>query len=170
MPQASPVEWQINDIKLFSGHDQILGNPQWELRAWPNVWDLPLAFDENRATRWRTWEPTRAGMYVEADFDRAQSLSGAVVTSRVAYYPLPFEFYGRESGGWHLLMSRPVVTQGTVGDVRMLATRAIRAAGFSYILAYNSSGLIGAAMVGHPAEWGLEKTAEHGPEILFRVK
>jgi hypothetical protein len=134
------------------------------------VWELPLAFDENQATRWRTWEPIRAGMYVEADFDRQQLLSGAMVTSPVAYYPLPFEFYGRDSDGWHLLTSRPVVTQGTVGDVRMSATRAIRAAGFRYILAYDGKGLVGAAMVEHPGEWGLEKTAEHGPEVLFRIK
>lgn len=173
MPQASPVEWQIHEIKLFSGDYPVPGSPQWELQAWPNVWELPLAFDENRATRWRTWEPIRAGMYVEADFDRAQALSGAVVTSPTAYYPLPFEFYGRERDGWHLLTSRPVVTQRPLGDVRMAATRAIRGAGFRYILAYNSdegNGVLGAAMVGHEAEWGLEKTADLGPMVLFRIK
>jgi hypothetical protein len=112
-------------------------------------------------------------MYVEADFDRAQALSGAVVTSPTAYYPLPFEFYGRERDGWHLLTSRPVVTQRPLGDVRMAATRAIRGAGFRYILAYNSdegNGVLGAAMVGHEAEWGLEKTADLGPMVLFRIK
>jgi len=173
MPRASPVEWQIHEIQFFSGDDPVPGSPQWELQAWPNVWELPLAFDQNRATRWRTWEPVRAGMYVEADFDRAQVLSGVVVTSPTAYDPLPFELYGRERDGWHLLTSRPVVTQSPLGDVRMAATRAIRGAGFRYILAYNSdegTGLLGAAMVGHEAEWGLEKTADLGPIVLFRIK
>jgi hypothetical protein len=170
MPQASPAEWMIHDIKLFSGDDQIFGGAQWQLHAWPNVWDLPLAFDENRATRWRTWEPIRAGMYVEVDFDRAQSLSGALMTSP---YSLPFEFYGRERDGWRLLTSRPVLTPRVVGDVRISATKAIRDAGFGYILANNGNegnGVLGAAMAGHEVEWGLEKTTDLGPVVLFRIK
>jgi len=173
MPQASPVEWQIHEIQLFSGGDRILGSPQWELRAWPNVWELPLAFDENQATRWRTWEPIRAGMYVEVDFDRAQALSGASMTSPSAAYPLPFEFYGRERGGWHLLTSRLAVTERPLGNVRMSAAMAIRGAGFRYILAENSdegNGALGADMLGREAEWGLEKTAELGPVVLFRIE
>lgn len=173
VPQASPVEWQIHEITLFSGENPVSGGPQWELRAWPNVWELPLAFDGNRATRWRTWEPVRAGMYVEVDFDRALALSGAVMTSPTAAYALPFEFYGREHDGWHLLTNRPVVTPKPLGDVRMAAARAVRGAGFRYILAYNSdegNGLLGAAMMGHEAEWGLEKTAEIGPAVLFRIE
>jgi hypothetical protein len=73
MPQASPVEWVIGEIQLFSGDYRIFGSPQWQLQAWPNVWELPLAFDENQATRWRTWDPIRAGMFVEVDFDRADA-------------------------------------------------------------------------------------------------
>ena len=172
MPQASPVEWLIHDIKLFSGGDEILGGPQWELHAWPNVWELPLAFDENRATRWRTWEPIRAGIYVEVDFDRPQILSAALMTSPTAIYPLPFEFYGRERDAWRLLTNRPVVTPNVVGDVRMSAMKAIRDAGFNYILAYDSdegNGVLGAAMLGHEAEWGLEKTASLGPVVLLRI-
>jgi hypothetical protein len=173
IPQASPGEWLIHEITLFSGEYPIFRSPQWQMRAWPNVWELPLAFDQNLATRWRTWEPVRAGMYVEADFDRAQALSGAVVTSPNSFSALPFEFYGRERDGWHLLASRPVVTPRPLGDVRMAATRAIRGAGFRYILTFNSNegnGLLGAAIVGHEAQWGLEKTAELGPVLLFRIK
>ncbi|MGA3040428.1 MAG: glycosyltransferase family 39 protein [Bryobacteraceae bacterium] len=173
VPQASPVEWQIHEIKLYSGDRQVRGGPQWELQAWPNVGELPLAFDGNEATRWRTWEPIRAGMYVEADFGGAQTLSGASMAVPGAAHALPFEFYGREADGWHLLTDRPVATERPLGDVRMAATRAIRRAGFSYILAYNSdegNGLLGAAMVRHEAEWGLEKLAEIGPVLLFRIE
>jgi hypothetical protein len=132
-----------------------------------------LAFDENRATRWRTWEPIRAGIYVEVDFDRPQILSAALMTSPTAIYPLPFEFYGRERDAWRLLTNRPVVTPNVVGDVRMSAMKAIRDAGFNYILAYDSdegNGVLGAAMLGHEAEWGLEKTASLGPVVLLRIR
>jgi hypothetical protein len=172
-PQAAQAEWQIHEIKLYSGDHPVPGNPQWELQAWPNVWELPLAFDRNRATRWRSLEPIRAGMYVEVDFGAALALSGASMVSPTAASALPWEFYGRERDGWHLLTSRPVVTPTPLGDVRMSATGAIRRAGFGYILAINSdegNGLLGAAMVGHEAEWGLEKKAELGPTVLFRIE
>jgi len=175
MPQASAIEWVIHDISLFSGDYRIFASPQWQLRAWPNAWELPLAFDDNRATRWRTWEPIRAGMYVEADFDRPQILGGALMTSPTAFFPLPFEFYGRgrERDRWYLLTNHPVVTAGTVGDVRMAATRAVRNAGFRYILVYSGSegnGPLGTAMAEHAPEWGLEKAAELGPVVLFRIR
>jgi hypothetical protein len=173
MPQASPVEWLIHEIELLAGDDEMLPRPQWQLRAKPNVWELPLAFDGSLATRWRTWEPIRAGMYVEADFDRAQTLSGAVLTSPNAFHPPPFEFYGRQRDGWHMLTTHPTVTGRPLGDVRMTAARAIRGAGFHYVLADNGNGgngFLGAAMLGHEAEWGLEKAADYGPIVLFRIK
>jgi len=173
MPQNSPVEWRIHEIKLYSGSYRVPGRPQWELRAWPEVWELPLAFDDNQATFWRTWEPLRAGMYVEVDFDHALTLSAAVMTTPTAFYPLPFDFYGREPDGWHLLTSQPVVTSKPLGNVRISATRAVRSAGFSYILADNGNegnGSLGADMAAHELEWGLQKTAEVGPVILFRIK
>jgi len=172
-PQAAPVEWKIHEIELYSGDHQVPGNPQWELQAWPNVWELPLAFDRNWATRWRTWEPIRAGMYVEADFGSAVVLSGGAMASPAGGYALPLEFYGRERDGWHLLTGRVVVTQMPLGDVRASATRAIRRAGFRYILAISTdegNGLLGADMLGHEAEWGLEKKAELGPTVLFRIE
>jgi hypothetical protein len=173
MPQGSPVEWVIHEIALFRGDEEVFGSPEWQLRAWPNVWELPLAFDGILATRWRTWEPIRAGMYVEADLDQAQTLSGAVMTSTTAYDWLPLEFYGRERDGWQLLASRRVAARRPPGDSRMVAARVVRGAGIRYILADNGNGgngWLGAAMAGHAQEWGLEKAAELGPAVLFRIK
>jgi hypothetical protein len=172
MPQAARVEWLIHEILPLSGGHAVLGTPQWQLRAWPNEEELPLAFDGNWATRWRTWEPVRAGMYVEADFDAAQALSGAVMTSPTAFHPLPFEFYGLERDGWHLLTNRPLVTPRPLGDVRMSATRAVLGAGFRYILAERGNagnGFLGAAVLGHEADWGMEKAGEFGQVALYRI-
>jgi 4-amino-4-deoxy-L-arabinose transferase-like glycosyltransferase len=170
IPQSSQAEWYVHELLLTSGDSQVFNRPEWQLRAWPNVWDLPLAFDENQATRWRTWEPIRAGMFVEVDFDGAQVLSGALM---ITPYDLPFEFYGNESDGWHLLTPHPVNTPRTVGDVRRAATSAVRRAGFRYILAYNGNegnGAVGSTIVGHEAEWGLESVADLGPIALLRIK
>ena len=173
IPRASPVEWAISEITLLSGEQAVVNSPAWQLDAWPEAWDVPLAFDGNLATRWRTREPVRAGMYVEADFDRPLALSGLLMTTPVGAGSITFEFYGLQRASWQLLTSHTLVTQKPPQDLRMAATRAFRSAGFRYILAdYGNQGnaLLGAAMRGHEAEWGLEKPVEVGPLLLFRIK
>ncbi len=173
VPQSSPVEWQIHDILLYAGDYPIYASPQWQLRGWPNEPELPLAFDRNRATFWASWQPIRAGMYVEADFDRPQLLSGVLMTSVDPLFHVPFEFYTRENGHWRFITNQPALTARTLGDVRMSATHALLSAGFRYILAYTAgggNGPLAADMAAHEAQWGLERTADYGPIVLFRIK
>lgn len=173
LPRAYPAEWSIHDIMLFSGEYRIYNSPQWRLRAWPNVWEAPLAFDENEATRWRTWQPMRAGMYLQAEFDHGQMLSGAVMTSPTPMFHVPFEFYGRGREGWRLLTDRPEVVPRPLPDLRAAAAKAIRNAGFSYILAATGNegnAPLAAAMDGHAAEWGMEKAGYAGRVTLYRIR
>jgi 4-amino-4-deoxy-L-arabinose transferase-like glycosyltransferase len=170
---SNPASWCIHDVKLYSGDYRIFNSPQWRLRARPNVWEAPLAFDENTATCWRTWVPVRAGMYVEATFDRAQVLSTAVITSHTPRHDLPFEFYGRGRDGWQLITAKPEVARISLPDLREAATQAIRNAGFKYILAERGpegNGLLGAAFAGHEAEWGLQKAGYAGRVTLYRIR
>jgi len=172
LPRADPAEWSIHDIMLFSGEYRIYNSPQWRLRAWPNVWEAPLAFDENEATRWRTWQPMRAGMYLQAEFDHAQMLSGAVMTSQTPIFHVPFEFYARGREGWRLLTDRPEVALRPLPDLRAAAAKAIRDAGFRYILAATGNegnAPLAAAMEGHAAEWGMEKAGYAGRVSLYRI-
>ena len=169
----SPLQWQIHDLQLFSGNQHASRNPPWQLHSSPNEWDLPLAFDPNRATRWSTWEPVRAGMYVEADFEQPQTISSAIMTEPCPQAGMPFEFYGAQNGAWHLLTRHITSTEGVAGDLRMDATQTILRAGYRYILAYNGEGargVIGSVIAGHEAEWGVDRVAELGPVVLFRIK
>jgi hypothetical protein len=173
LPRAYPAEWSIHDVMLFSGEYRIYNSPQWRLRAWPNVSEAPLAFDESEATRWRTWQPMRAGMYLQAEFDHAQMLSGAVMTSPTPIFHVPFEFYGRGRDGWRLLTARPEVALRQLPDLRAAAAKAIHDAGFSYILAATGeqgNAPLAAAMDGHAAEWGMEKAGYAGPVRLYRIR
>jgi hypothetical protein len=172
-PQPSPLDWRIHEIRFYGGDSALPPSTQWELRAWPNAWELPLAFDENMATFWRTWGPIQAGSYVEVDFDKPLTLTAVVMTTPTAFFSLPFDFYGREADGWHLLTNKPEVTPRPLGNVRMSATRAIRSGGYSYILANNGNegnGILGADMAAHELEWGLDRAASFGPVILFHIK
>jgi hypothetical protein len=174
LPAGYPGECDISEVLLFSGEDPIFPSPEWTVSAWPNRWEGPLAFDDNVATRWRTWEPVRAGMYFEIDLDHQQRLSSAVLISHTPAYRAALEFYGQAMNGrWHLLSNRPVAEPRPPQDLRLQATRAVRRAGFRYLLAPTGSGgntPIGNILLGHEPEWGLERVGEAGRYYLFRVK
>jgi 4-amino-4-deoxy-L-arabinose transferase-like glycosyltransferase len=174
LPVSHPGEWDISEAQLYSGEDRVFSSPQWTLNAWPNPWEAPLAFDVNLATRWRTWEPMRAGMFLEADFDHPQRLTSAVLLSHTPVHGVPLEFHGQGTDGkWRLLSNAPEAIRRPPEDLRLEATRALRRAGFRYLLAPTGGGgnaPIGNNLAAHAPEWGLERAGEAGRYLLFRVK
>jgi hypothetical protein len=175
MPAGYRGEWDIVDVELYSGDDQVSNSPQWTLRAWPNPWELPLAFDGNLTARWRTWENVRPGMFVEIDFDRPQLLSSAVLLSHTPLYRPVLEVYGKPaaSNGWRLLSNALAATPQPQRDLRLDAARALRRAGYGWVLAPTGAGgnaPIGNLLARNPAEWNVELTGDAGRFLLFRIK
>ena len=174
MPTAYQGEWDINEVQLYSGEDRLFNSPQWTLGGWPNRWEAPLAFDGNLATRWRTWETVRAGMYMDVELGNPQRLTAAVLVTHTAAYQVPLEIHGLDvQGRWHLLCDAPQAIPRAPQDIRLEASRAIKRAGFRYVLVPTGEGgnaPIGNILVGHEAEWGMERAGEAGRFYLFRVK
>jgi hypothetical protein len=174
MPVGYRGEWDINEVQLYSGEDRVFNSPQWTLGGWPNRWELPLAFDGNMATRWRTWETVRAGMYLDVEFGNPQRLTAAVLVTHTAAFRVPLEVYGLDvQGRWHLLSNTPQAIPRAPQDIRLEASRAIKRAGFRYLLVPTGAGgnaPIGNILVGHETEWGMERVGEAGRFYLFRVK
>ena len=173
LPAAHAGEWCIHDVRLYSGADRVYGSPAWLLSAWPNLWEIGRAFDDNLATRWRTWEPMRPGMFVEVEFDRPQLLSSAALLSHTPIYRVPLEFYGQSPDGrWRLLSGHPRAVERHGDDLRLPATRAIRRAGFHYILVPTGEGgygPLGKLMVAEAPQWGLRDVAAAGDVHLLRI-
>ncbi len=169
-----PGEWDLNEIQLYLETDRIHDSPQWVLGAWPNPWEMPLAFDDNFATRWRTWEPMRPGMFLEVRFDHPQRLTSATLASHSPVYNVPVEFYGLGlDGRWMLLSANPERTLRAKQDLRRAATRYLKRSGIDYILApVAESGVwqLGKILVEQPREWGLEDVGQAGPIHLLRIQ
>jgi hypothetical protein len=174
MPAAYDGEWDINEVRLFSGDDPVFNSPQWSLAGWPNRWEAPLAFDGNLATRWRTWETVRAGMYLDIELGNPQRLTSAVLVTHTPVFRVPLEVYGQDvKGRWHLLTRNPQAIARAPQDLRLEAARALRASGFRYLLAPTGAGgnaAIGNVLVGHEGEWGLERVGDAGRFYLFHVR
>ena len=174
MPAAHEGEWDISEAQLFSGEDRLFNSPQWTIGGWPNRWEGPLAFDGNLATRWRTWETVRAGMYLDLELGNPQRLTGAILVTHTPAYRVPLEIHGLDvKGRWHLLCNTPEAIPRAPQDIRLEAARAVKRAGFRYLLVPTGKGgnaPIGNILVGHEAEWGMERAGEAGRFYLLRVK
>jgi 4-amino-4-deoxy-L-arabinose transferase-like glycosyltransferase len=178
LPQSNKNECDIDEIRIYSGDDLVYASPHWTARAWPNSWETPLALDGYLATRWRTWQPVRAGNYFEIAFDRPQRISALAVYSHAPVLGFRPEVYGMPAGqkpgkpAWRNLgplLSRRLPPE----DLRLQATRAIRRAGYGYLLAPAGAGgaaPIGNAILGAEGFWGLAQIDRAGPYYLFRVK
>ena len=174
MPAAYQGEWDINEVQLFSGEERLFNSPQWTIAAWPNPWETPLAFDSNLATRWRTWEAVRTGMYLDVEFGNPQRLTAAVLVTHTPAFGVPLEIHGLDvQGRWHLLSDAPRAIPRPAQDIRLEASRALKRAGFRYLLVPTGEGgnaPIGNVMAGREAEWGMERAGEAGRFYLMRVK
>jgi hypothetical protein len=115
----------------------------------------------------------RAGMFVEIVFDRPQALSGAVLLSHTPAYRVPIEVHGQDAGGaWRVLSAEPALELRATEDLRRSAIRALKQAGFHYLLTpvgVNDAGPLGRALAGHEKQWGLEPVAAIKNIHLFRI-
>jgi len=174
MPAAYHGEWDIAEVQLFSDDVPIFTSPQWTLRAWPNRWEAPLAFDQLNVTHWRTWEPIRAGAYLEVDLDHPQRLSAAVLKSHTPIHHLILEFFGQDlAGKWRRLTKFSDAIRLAPQDMRLEAATALRRAGYRYLLVatrFDGYAKLGKRIVDEAPQWGLEVVADAGPCVLLRVR
>ncbi|MEN6602141.1 MAG: phospholipid carrier-dependent glycosyltransferase [Bryobacteraceae bacterium] len=170
---AGVTNWSIAELGFYRGNHRLQPSARWLLDAWPNIWDAPLALDNNLTTFWATLGPAKPGMFLETQFDQPQWLSGATVTCPRIEQNVRIAIYGRIlDGTWRLLCDRPTPQIRRDADLRVEATRAIRHRGFQYIVAPISgggNGLTGHDMLDAPWRWGVARIACVGNLCLFRI-
>ena len=72
-------QWSVHELRFFSSGSELPRSPAWGTHAFPNPWDISMAFDGSLVTRWRSWETLAPGMYIEVDFGREQTLDEVAV-------------------------------------------------------------------------------------------
>ena len=65
-------QWNIHEMRFFHAGSELPRRPDWRLQASPNPWGVQMAFDNSEATRWKSWETLRPGMWMAVDFGREE--------------------------------------------------------------------------------------------------
>ncbi len=171
--QAAPhTQWNVHEVRFSNRGAEIPRSTAWKVRAWPNPWDVQLAFDNSPATRWRSWEVPAPGDYVETDFGRDQALDQVVVeTSEDGVWSVQLRVEMMDSAGkWVKLADNPEMrTIPPPSWQRRAATREIRLRGVNYLLIRDDE--FGAKdSLDDPEAWGITILARERNATLYRIE
>lgn len=165
------TQWNVDEVRYLRSGVELSRSPQWRLRAWPNSWDVQLAFDNSPATRWRSWEAPAPGMYIETDFGGDQAVDQVVVeTSHDGMSSVTMQVEMMDAGGrWVKLAANPEVREIPVPLwLRRAATYQLHARGVNYMLVHD--GAYGAGdYFEDPDTWGLQIVAREAGVTLYKV-
>jgi hypothetical protein len=167
-----PGEWCVHEFLAHSGDSALPASASWRVLPSVNRWDGAYALDRNLATRWRTWEPMRAGDVLDVLFESQQTLSGASILSHTPVYRLPLTVWLMDAAGVWTKAADARAVELPPADLRRDATRAVRGAGFAYILAPMAGegyAALGQSILRDPQAWGLAEVAHSARASLLRI-
>ena len=167
---AGREQWSVHELRYLRGGVELQRSSAWRLRAWPNPWDVQLAFDGSPTTRWRTWETAAPGMFNETDFGSDQTIDEVRIETSKDDQKNELQVEAMDAaGGWVRVESNPVVSEIKVREsFRRAATYELRARGVEYLLIQDRD--YGAAdFEEDPASWNLAVVARIRSATLYRV-
>jgi hypothetical protein len=163
-------QWSVHEVRFFRNGAELPREPSWRVRAWPNPWDIGMAFDNSPATRWRSWETMRPGMYIETDFGRGQAADEVRVELSADEWNVRMEIEVPDNTGkWRPLAARATEVQTRyAGSLRRAAMYEFRNSGVHYLFLTDTDW--GAKEVAEsPESWGLKLLDHSHGGRIYRV-
>jgi hypothetical protein len=161
--------WSVTDIRLWHGNQRIAPPATENLEAFPNPWDIGLAFDGLEATRWRSWERMRPGMHIRVRFPSAQLIDRVDVLSD------DFQWFSdmdirilTEKGEWVCPLSARWRVDPPA-DLRKEASEALKRRGIHYVLIARGVPEE-AAYRNNLAAWGMHKVVSTQDATLYQIE
>jgi hypothetical protein len=152
-----PEQWNVHELRFYDRGKELARRLDWRLRAWPNPWEVQLAFDNSLATRWRSGETAAPGMYLDVDFGEQEAVDEVRLITSSDFVRIQFQLESANpAGGWDEVAGNPrQVPLAVPQNIRRMATYEMHARGVHYLLIYDSN--YGAEdFAEDPEVWGLK--------------
>jgi len=165
-----PHQWTVCELRFFYRGTELARKLDWRLQAWPNPWEVQLAFDNSLATRWRSGETAAPGMYLDVDFGREEPVdevrlvvSGDSELTRLQLESASF------TETWEKIADNPTVIPHDVPPgIRRMATYELHARGIHYLMVGDKSN--GSDdFAEDPEAWGLKLIGHTEGERLYQT-
>ncbi|HEV1285214.1 MAG TPA: hypothetical protein VNU44_07885 [Bryobacteraceae bacterium] len=165
-------EFKVHELRYFYQGAELPRDPAWRLRAWPNPWDVQMAFDNSPATRWRSWEVAAPGMYIDTDFGKFEFVDEVTVDTSFDYANVRLQVEAMNPSGHWVKISADPKTDVILPpvDIRRWASRDLYERGIEYIL-MNDTDWGADDMREDLGAWGFKEIAKgYGARIYQVVK
>ncbi len=172
--------WNVDEIQLRLGGKLLPVSPAWRLNASPNPWDVRAAFDGKLATRWRSWDSLRPGMFISVDFGGSDG-GATQKPDSVDVILDDREWATLGEGVWAAQISLdvltgdgrhtrvlPRVTEDPPVDLRREAAEALKEGGIHYLL-INQGDWQDGEFLQTPEAWNMHAVATGARATLFRL-
>ncbi len=168
---AATQQWSVAEFRVLRKGGEIPRSTSWRIRASPNPWDAPLAFDNSLVTRWRSWDVARPGMFVEIDFPSPVSLDAAQLRVSPDESQTNMRLEGTvDSGSWTVLSpAAKIVPRPLTYMLRPEASAQLKRRGFHYLLV-NSDNYGAGDIARNAGVWGLRLLDEQGGARLYAIQ
>jgi hypothetical protein len=165
-----PHQWNVHELRFFYHGAELARTSDWRLQAWPNPWEVQLAFDNSLATRWRSWEVASPGMYLDVDFGKEEPVDEVRLITASTFVETQLQLESMSpSGAWDKIADNPQnVFQPVPPGIRRMAAYELHARGIRYLMIGDTN--FGAEdMAEDPEAWGLQPIGHTGGERLYRT-
>ena len=152
-----PEQWNVHELQFYYRGKELARTLDWRLQAWPNPWEVQMAFDNSLATRWRSGEVAAPGMFLDVDFGREQPVDEVRLITSSDFIKIRLQLEAMNpAGGWEKIADNPrQVSRAVPQNIRRMATFEMHARGVHYLLISDSN--YGAGdFAGDPEAWGLK--------------
>jgi hypothetical protein len=156
-----PDEWRVAEMRVLRGGAELPRSARWRLRAWPNPWYAPLAFDNSPVTAWASGESVSPGMYLELDFGRPETIDSVVLEG-----PRPA---GREQLRLEGLDARLQVNEAPLQPgLRRAAIVELKSRGIRYMVVFHDDWHADDYMM-NSYQWGIRQLLETGQIRVYEL-
>ena len=162
--------WNIAELRIFSQGREVPRLPGWRMSAQPNRWEAGLAFDNNYASRWSSWQAMSPGMFVSVVFGKRETVDEVVCEMGPNQEAQIQVEIATEDGRWTPVPAtvergvRPIPS-----DLRREAMRSLKAHGITHLV-MREGDFPTADIRNHADLWGLVELSVVGPLHIYRLE
>ena len=170
--EVEPDDWRVAEMRVYRSGSELARSSRWRLRAWPNPWDVQLAFDNNPTTSWTSAQALFTGMYVEVDFGSPESIDGVVLEVPRQRGGVRIRLDGMDAEGrWAPLANQPRLPEEVPlpSDLRRAASEQLKARGIGHIIVFDDDWQAADFML-NSYQWGIRQLAELNHARLYEIR
>ncbi|HJT88533.1 MAG TPA: hypothetical protein VJ732_11770 [Bryobacteraceae bacterium] len=162
--------WTIAEMRVYFQGRELRRSSRWRVSAWPNGWEVPLAFDNRYVTRWSSWQSLSPGMFVGIDFGDIQTLDQIALELAPASKSHVIVEALSEGGAWrNLPATEQLQPLDTPEEMRSAATRQLKARGIGYLLV-NHGDFLASDLRNNQKAWGIVPLAAVRGLEFYRIQ